>query len=301
MHLVVRIDRTDSTPDETTVISGGQPDKNAGIEMIVVSASRYEISRDIASSRFRLDQRSIQTMPDVGEDPIRIVQRLPGAAASGASARSHFRGGSTNEIGIMLNGQWLFDPYHVRDYQSVFSAIDSRAIAGVEVYTGGFPVRYGDRMSGLVLMESMELEEPRHTEIGLSVFNTSFLTSGTEEDRSWLFSARRGNLDLVIDPKFGEPSYYDVFGEFALDLTPNTTLSMNALFADDRVRIVVEIRPGGAGASRQRHPECTTLVPPEDSLVRHADQQHGAVGDHLRQPAKRIDSGSRKNDFIGPR
>ena len=92
VHLVVRIDRTDSTPEETTVISGGQPDKDAGIEMIVVSASRYEISRDIASSRFKLDQRSIQTMPDVGEDPIRIVQRLPGAAASGASARSHFRG-----------------------------------------------------------------------------------------------------------------------------------------------------------------------------------------------------------------
>ncbi len=243
VHLVVRIDRTDSTPDEATVISGGQAGKDAGIEMIVVSASRYEISRDIASSRFKLDQRSIQTMPDVGEDPIRIVQRLPGAAASGASARSHFRGGSTNEIGIMLNGQWLFDPYHVRDYQSIFSAIDSRAISGVEVYTGGFPVRYGDRMSGLVLMESMELEEPRHTEIGLSVFNTSFLTSGTEEGQSWLFSARRGNLDLVIDPKFGEPSYYDVFGEFELELAANTTLSMNALFADDRVRIVVESDP----------------------------------------------------------
>jgi outer membrane receptor protein involved in Fe transport len=243
VHLVVRIDRTESTPEAAPVIGAGRPDKEAEIELIVVSASRYEISRDIASSRFQLDQRSIQSMPDVGEDPIRIVQRLPGAAASGTSARSHFRGGSTNEIGIMLNGQWLFDPYHVRDYQSIFSAIDSRAIAGVEVYTGGFPVRYGDRMSGLVLMESMELEQPRHTEIGLSVFNTSFLTSGKEEGRSWLFSARRGNLDLVIDPKFGEPSYYDVFGEFALDLTSNTTLSMNALFADDRVRVVVESDP----------------------------------------------------------
>lgn len=245
VHLVIRIDHTESSSpqDEIAGITAEQATSGAGIEMIVVSASRYEISRDIASSRFQLDQRSIQTMPDVGEDPIRITQRLPGAAASGASARSHFRGGDSNEIGIMLNGQWLFDPYHVRDYQSIFSAIDSRAISGVEVYTGGFPARYGDRMSGLVLMESMEQDKPRHTEIGVSVFNTSFLTSGRSDDRRWLFSARRGNLDLVIDPKFGEPSYYDIFGEIEFDLTPDTSLSINTLFADDSVRVVTETDP----------------------------------------------------------
>ena len=240
VFLVVRADRTGSsagTATEAVVATAGT------IEMIVVSASRYEISRDIASSQFRLDRRSIQEMPDVGEDPVRITQRLPGAAASGASARTHFRGGNANEIGIMLNGQWLFDPYHVRDFQSVFSAIDARAVSGVEVYTGGFPVRYGDRMSGLVLMESMDLEEPRHTELGISVFNTSLLTTGRSGDRRWLFSARRGNLDLVIDSQFGRPSYYDVFGEIAVDMTTATTFSVNALFADDSVRVVTESDP----------------------------------------------------------
>ena len=83
----------------------------------------------------------------------------------------------------MLNGQWLFDPFHIRDYQNIFSAIDARAIDGVEVYTGGFPVRYGDRMSGLVLMDSIETEKSRHNEIGVSVFNTSLLTSGSEGDK----------------------------------------------------------------------------------------------------------------------
>ncbi|MDH3441993.1 MAG: TonB-dependent receptor, partial [Gammaproteobacteria bacterium] len=86
-------------------------------------------------------------------------------------------------------------------------------------------------------------EKPRHTEIGISVFNTSVLTSGMNDDKRWLFSARRGNLDLVIDPKFGQPSYYDVFGEFAVDVTPNTTFSINALYADDRVKVVVESDP----------------------------------------------------------
>ena len=230
----------DVWPGETIVVSVGMATARPEIETISVSASRYEILRELAASRFVLDQRTIQNMPDIGEDPIRVTQRLPGAAASGASAKTHFRGGEDSEIGIMLNGHPLFDPFHVRDYQSIFSAIDSRAIEGVEVYTGGFPVRFGDRMSGLVLMESLESLRPRHTEIGVSVFNTSVLTAGNSADRRWLFSARRGNLDLVIDEKFGKPSYYDVFGEFEFDFSPDSTLSFNALFADDQVELVLE-------------------------------------------------------------
>ena len=233
----------DVWPGDTTVVSVGLGTARPEIETIAVSASRYEILRDMAASKFVFDQRTIQNTPDIGEDPMRVVQRLPGAAASGASAKTHFRGGEDGEIGIMLNGHGLFDPFHVRDYQSVFSAIDSRAIEGVEVYTGGFPVRFGDRMSGLVLMESLEALRPRHTEIGVSVFNSSFLTAGIEPDRSWLVSARRGNLDLVIDPEFGRPSYYDIFGEFTYDFSPNATLSVNALFADDSVEVILESEP----------------------------------------------------------
>ncbi len=212
------------------------------IENITVSASRYQLSRDISTSRFDIDQRSIETLPDLGDDPLRATHRLPGAAASGVSARAHFRGGEQTETGIILNGQRLFDPFHVRDYQSIFSTVDSRAIDGVEVYTGGFPVQYGDRLSGVVLMESLDLTRPRHTEIGVSVFNTSFLTAGrnAEGTTDWLFSARRGNLDLVIDNKFGRPRYYDIFTRFSTWLTPNTRLSGNALFADDQVLVVTE-------------------------------------------------------------
>ncbi len=242
VHLVVRAD------NRAQKAAANAPPATAGaatpeLETVVISASRYEIYSDLSASRFSLDQRTIQNMPDMGEDPMRIIQRLPGAAASGASAKTHFRGGEESEIGIMLNGHGLFDPFHIRDYQSIFSAIDSRAIEGVEVYTGGFPVRFGDRMSGLVLMESLESMQPRHTEIGLSVFNSSFLTAGNDADRNWLFSARRGNLDLVIDSEYGKPSYFDVFGEYSFDISPNATLSFNGLFANDNVEVILESEP----------------------------------------------------------
>lgn len=239
VHLVIRAQQDEVEEPEAEQ----QETMTAEIESISVTASRYEILRETGSSRFNLDQRSIQNMPDVGEDPIRAVQRLPGAAASGASAKTHFRGGEASEIGVMLNGQRLFDPYHIRDYQSIFSTIDARAIEGVEVYTGGFPAMFGNRMSGMVLMESLDSVEPRHTEVGVSVFNTSVLTAGKESDRSWVFSARRGNLDLVINSDFGSPSYYDVFGDYTWDLSDRMTISVNGLFADDSVELILETEP----------------------------------------------------------
>lgn len=243
VHLVVR-SATSNLSSNNNVAPKPKPQiLPKPMETVVVSASRYAISRDITASRFSMDQRTIQNLPDIGEDPIRVTQRLPGAAASGTSAIAHFRGGETGEIGIMLNGQWLFDPFHIRDYQNIFSAIDARAIEGVEIYTGGFPVRYGDRMSGLVLMDSIESDKSRHSEIGISVFNTSLLTSGASGAKSWLLSARRGNLDLIIDPKYGRPSYFDVFGEFAYEFTPRTRLSVNALYADDAITLALESDP----------------------------------------------------------
>ncbi len=229
-------------PGQTNVVTVELEQAAPEIETVTVSASRYELSRDLSNSLYFFDQRTIQTLPDLGEDALRAAHRLPGAAAGGFSARSYFRGGDETETGVILNGQRLFDPFHIRDYQNIFSSIDSRAIEGIEVYTGGFPVRYGDRMSGVVLMESLDLTRPRHNEIGLSVFNTSLLTAGVADDgdTKWLFSARRGNLDLIIDKKYGEPKYYDLFGEVSLSLTADTRVSFNGLYADDGVLVVLE-------------------------------------------------------------
>ncbi|MCH7893288.1 MAG: TonB-dependent receptor [Proteobacteria bacterium] len=211
-------------------------------DKVTVTTSRYQLQRELSASVFHINQRAIQSMPDLGDDPIRSVQRLPGAAAGGISAKTHFRGGADDEVAIILNGHRLLDPFHVRNFQNIFSAVDVRAISGIEVYTGGFPVRYGDRMSGLILIETMKPERLRQTEIGFSAYNTSFLSAGSFSTGSfdWLVSARRGNLDLVVNKEFGEPDYSDFFFELAGELSPKTTLSLNILLASDRVLIVTD-------------------------------------------------------------
>ncbi len=238
--LVVR-DRKPLPPDPAPAVPDDPVERR--LEEIAVSASRYEIPSEAADAHFTLDRQTIQSIPTLGDDPMRAVQRLPGAAAGGASAKTHFRGGDEDEIGILLNGHRLFDPFHVRDFQNIFSAIDARAIEGVEVYTGGFPVRYGERMSGIILMQSLEPPNDWRHEIGISVYNTSLLTTGASDRANWLLSVRRGNLDLVIDPEYGSPSYADVFAELGVELTPDAVLTFNALYADDGVKVVLESDP----------------------------------------------------------
>ncbi len=214
----------------------------AELEELTVSTSRYLL---FANSQFFVDQRAIENLPDIGDDPIRSVHRLPGVAAGGWSAKSYFRGGEENETAIYLNGLKLLDPFHVRDYQNVFSSIDARSISGVEAYTGGFPANYGDRMSGLLLLESQLPDAPRHTELGISVFNTSILTSGYTDDGKfdWLLSARNSNLKYILNKDLGRPSYNDIFISAGFNPSADSRLTFNALRADDSILVVTESAP----------------------------------------------------------
>lgn len=215
------------------------------IPEVTVSASRYEILRSIVVPGAFIDQQQIQSMPILGDDPIRAAQVLPGVAANSASARSYIRGSDTRNTGIVLNGNALLEPYHVRNFQSLFSAIDSRAVDGIEVFAGNFPVQYGNRTGGMMIIDTMEPTSKGRTELGLSVFNASALSTGTvADDRlGWLVSGRRGNLDLVIDKKFGEPRYNDFLGQISAKLGDATTISFNALVATDKIRLVTESNP----------------------------------------------------------
>lgn len=243
-YVVVRKSTAAPPPGPSPPATAAPADDEEGMELEVmtVSASRYIL---FSSSQFFIDQRAIQALPDLGEDPIRSAQRLPGTAAGGLSSRSHFRGGEDNETAIILNGLKLLDPFHIRDYHSIFSSIDARAISGMEAYTGGFPAIYGDQMSGVLLLESTKPDEPLHTELGLSIYNTSLLNSGfTESGRvDWLVSARSSNLDVLLNEDLGKPDYFDVFAQLGLELTSSQRLSINALYADDQVVIITESDP----------------------------------------------------------
>lgn len=229
-------------PGQTAVVVLELVPAEERFETLSVTASRYDLTNDIESSLALFSRDEVQNLPDLGEDPLRTAQQLPGTASARFSARSHIRGGEENETLIVLDGLALVDPFHIRDYNNIFSTVDQRAISEIEVYTGGFPVEYGNRMSGVISIETLDPGPELHHEIGLSVFNTSLLSSGEFGDGlgEWLVSARQGNLDKVIDDQFGEPSYNDVLLHGGLGLIPSMHISANALISNDEVTVITE-------------------------------------------------------------
>jgi len=225
----------------------------AHLEEIVVSASHYQFVRDPTPSVASFTAADLQLLPDLGDDPLRAAARLPGTASGDFSAKVNVRGGETDETLVRFDDLRLQNPFHLKDFQSTFSTIDPGIISGINVYAGGFPVSFGDRMSSVIDIDSVPPGEAAYRELSLSVFNASVLAAGNFNDGAgdWLVSARRGNLDLIIDivnPDIGQPSYMDLHGRIRQRLSDALVLSANVLLFDDRVMLSDTDQEEQAGA-----------------------------------------------------
>jgi outer membrane receptor protein involved in Fe transport len=210
----------------------------AQLDELIVTASRYDVADGVQPSATYFSRDEVENLPLLGDDTLRVTQRLPGVTGNGLSARPLMRGGAADEVAVLLDGVRLAEPYHLRDFQSVFSSVDQRIVDRVVVHAGGFPAEYGDALSGLVVVEPREPAALAH-ELGLSVLYTSLLSSGTFADgrASWLVSGRDSNLDRVLADELGEPAYWDVFVRVGVDLGAKHRLVLGGLGFRDDVRL----------------------------------------------------------------
>jgi len=51
------------------------------------------------------------------------------------------------------------------------------------------------------------------------------------------------NLGLILNKDLGKPNYFDVFAELAINISDDTRLSFNGMYADDRIEVVTESDP----------------------------------------------------------
>lgn len=211
------------------------------IEEIVVSTSRYSLDSGWVEPHTLISQQDVGALPQLGDETLRAVQRLPGAAGNGLSGLAAMRGGEPNETLILLDGLQLFEPFHLKNFFSPVSLLDSRIISQLHVYSGGFGARYGTRISAVTDARSIEPAADRYYEIGASLFHTNALTAQrfAQGNGQWLLSARRSNLDEIIhilDSDFGEPQYFDVFTRVHYDLSDATRISASYLGSRDTIK-----------------------------------------------------------------
>ena len=245
----------------TAVESAAQPAVagELAIPEIVVTSSLHRLDYSPPVTHTYLDRELATRIPTTAEEAVRLTNRLPGTANGGVSSRNHIRGGEVNEVLFVLDGLRLYEPYHLKDFQAIATIINSGAIGGMDFYTGAYPAHFGDRMSGVLSIELREPEKPVETELALSFFNASIVSLGTFGDGQqgdWLLSARRGNLDLVVDlvdPDRGNPDYRDFLGRVGWEFGPLAAVRANFLVSDDKLGLVDPDRGERAAAEYHNH------------------------------------------------
>ncbi|MDY6945879.1 MAG: TonB-dependent receptor [Pseudomonadota bacterium] len=235
---VYAVVRSSSNPPARPVPTQPKP-QPAELEEVVVQTSRYTLAAENISPRNFLTQDEVQAMPRLADETLRAVQRLPGTATNGFSSIGSIRGGQPNETAIVLNGLRLYEPFHLKNFYSPVSLLDSRLIDNIEYFSGGFPAPYGDRMSAIINARTIRPSQ-RYYEAGVSLFHTNALAATMFDDERGqvLISARRGNLgDLAqfAEEDFGEPDYFDGFTRVEYALSDATRVSFDALASADQI------------------------------------------------------------------
>jgi outer membrane receptor protein involved in Fe transport len=212
----------------------------APIEAVIVSASHYHFGDEPALAPTVLSAAELDVMPDLGDDPVRALARLPGVASQDFSSRVNVRGGTVEETLFRFDDLRLYNPYHLKDFFGVFSSIDPAIVSDIRVYTGGFPVVFGDRSSGVVDIAPRLPGGSLHGQVVLSAMTAGAMLDGAYADGAgdWAVAARRGNLDLffdVVDSPLGEPEYYDAYAHAGRRVNDWLAVSANWLQFDDQV------------------------------------------------------------------
>lgn len=210
------------------------------LDAVVVSASTYLFGGDAPLSVAVFSADDLEMLPEIGEDPLRAVSRLPGVARQDFSSRVHLRGGTDEETLVRFDDLRLYDPFHFKDFYGIFSAIDPGIVSDIRVYTGGFPVTFGDRSSGVV---EVAPRLPGREFNGQAVF--SLFTAGASADGSyndgagdWAVAARRSNMGLFFDltnQALGEPDYHDFFAHVGHRINDQLAISANVLTFVDQI------------------------------------------------------------------
>lgn len=219
---------------------------NIVLEELIVTSSHHRLLVKDGLSRNSLNQTDLNQRPAVGNDPIRLVNQFPGSASVGVSSRPNVRGGDEDETLISFDGMTLYEPFHFNSFNNLFGSFDNRIIDSIDFQSGGYSAKYGDRMSATMFITPRDNNELIGTkEIGIGLYNLSYLQAGGDAKQNWIINARRSTVELLTakaENDLGKPSFADLFARYSLELNNQHQLSFNVFwFGDD-----IELRKASA-------------------------------------------------------
>lgn len=231
-----------------TFVNAELPTEAVTLEGVVVHADRYfKAPADGATSSISFDAEEIRRAPGSAGDVSRILMGLPSIAkVDDLSNGLIVRGGSPMENGFYVDNIEIPNINHFPAQGSSAGPIgllNVDMIESVEFQAGGFSAAYGDRLSSIMdvrLREGNRVEQDVQLDLSFAGFGGVAEGPLNEGKGSWVFSARRSYLDLIVDA-IGTgteivPQYSDYQGKLAYDIGGNHHLTALGLVGDDHIR-----------------------------------------------------------------
>ncbi len=228
-----------------------------------VSLDVVEITADAAEKIEEKTQMSVIEVPIqqikkipalLGEvDVLKALQLLPGVQSGGEGQSGlYVRGGSPDQNLILLDGVPVYNVNHLFGFFSVFNA---DAIKDVKLTKGGFPARYGGRLSSVLeinMKEGNNQEFHGAGSIGLVSSKLSLEGPIIKDKASFIVSGRRTYIDILAQPIIraslqanggdGRIGYYfyDLNAKVNYKISEKDRLYLSAYLGDDRFYVDTE-------------------------------------------------------------
>lgn len=179
-------------------------EQSSVLREVEIVADRYErIEERAQMSRIDIPIEQIKNVPAfLGEkDVLKALQLLPGVSSGGEGQSGiYVRGGGPDQNLILLDGVPVYNVSHLFGFFSVFNP---DAVKDVSLIKGGFPARYGGRLSSVIEINMKEGNENEyHAEGTIGIVASKLTLEGPikKGKSSFIVSGRRTYIDLLARP-----------------------------------------------------------------------------------------------------
>ncbi|MBK5277948.1 MAG: TonB-dependent receptor [Bacteroidia bacterium] len=172
-------------------------------EVVVRGTKADPIHESTKMSTLSVPIEQIKALPAfMGEtDILKVLQLMPGVQSGNeGSTGLYVRGGGPDQNLMLLDGVPIYNASHLFGFFSVFNA---DAINHVELIKGGFPARYGGRLSSVIDINMKEGNMKKvKGEGSIGSISAKVTVEGpiNKDKTSFIVSARRTYIDVLAQP-----------------------------------------------------------------------------------------------------
>lgn len=310
-RLIVRSVGFDSSAKEVVVANGkianvtfNITERTKMLKNIDISAKKQLSKTKVNMSTVNISPKEISKLPSIGgeSDLAQYLQVVPGVVSTGdQGGQVYIRGGTPVMTKFLLDGMTVYNPFHSIGF---FSTYETEIVKNVDIYTGGFTARFGNRVSAVVDVTTRDGNKKNFQgRISMNPWASKVILEGplgkkSVDDASsvsYILSGKYSYLDQsskIFYPHIADNlpySFADLYGKINFSAKSGNKISLFGFNFRDNANFLnladFDWQNSGVGMN-------TTIVPQESNLMVNIRLNYSSYGINLKEADNKIKQSS---------